>query len=506
MQKDTPDRERHRDRERHIWKKNDTAVIRIEDIAGDGEGIGHADGYAVFVKDTVPGDLAEIRIVKAGKQFGYGRLLRLLEPSAYRTAAVCPVAGRCGGCQLQMMRYEEQLRWKERKVRGDLERIGGLRPRTDGTDGLEGLFPEPVSGMEDPFRYRNKALFPVGTGRDGSVTAGFYAGRTHVIVPCEDCLLGAKENSRLLKAVTDWAETCHVRPYDETTGKGLVRHVLIRKGFRTGKFHVCLVINGKKVPEAETLIQNLRQAAPDALCGISFSRNTARGNAVMGERAEAIWGSAYLTDTLRSDRYDISVTYQISPNSFYQVNPVMTERMYEKVLAYADPDGSETVADLYCGIGTISLFLAGRVRRVYGVEIIPEAVRDARENAKLNGISNAEFFVGKAEEVMPRLHSEGAEADIVIVDPPRKGCDGKLLETIADMNPKKLIYVSCNPATLARDLRWLSEHGFRLDRYQAFDQFPMTVHVETVCLLRNNNTKPNDCVGIGADGRGLLQD
>ena len=467
------------DGQRHIWKKNDTAEIRIEDIAGDGEGIGHADGYTVFVKDTVPGDLAEIRIVKAGRQFGYGRLMRLLEASPARTAAACPVSGRCGGCQLQMMRYDEQLRWKERKVRDALERIGGFREVSD----ADRFFTEPIAGMDYPFRYRNKALFPVGPDRDGSVQAGFYAGRTHAIIPCDDCLLGAEENHTLLRAVTAWMEACRIRPYDETRGSGLVRHVLIRKGFRTGNIHVCLVINGKKIPEPEKLIRDLREAAPDALCGISLSRNTTRGNAAMGERAVPIWGSAYLTDILHSDRYGISVTYRISPNSFYQVNPVQTERMYEKVLEYADPDGTETVADLYCGIGTISLFLAGRVRRVYGVEVIPEAVEDARENARINGITNAEFFVGKAEEVMPRLREEGAEADIVVVDPPRKGCDERLLETIAEMNPKKLIYVSCNPATLARDLRWLCAHGFRTERLQPFDQFPMTIHCESVVKL-----------------------
>lgn len=490
--------------EKHIWKKNDTAVIRIEDIAGDGEGIGHAGGYAVFVKNTVPGDLAEVRIIKAGKRFGYGRLLRLQEASPARTDAPCPAAGRCGGCQLQMMRYEEQLRWKDKKVRDVLERIGGFRSgdglpqktgngpeesRDDGqTEGILLPMParEPICGMEHPFRYRNKALFPVGTDRNGSVTAGFYAGRTHAIIPCDDCLIGTEENGPLLRAVTDWMETCHVSPYDEASGSGLVRHLLIRKGFRTGEIHVCLVINGRSVPHREKLIKALREATPDALCGISLSRNITRGNTVMGERAEAIWGSAYLTDMLRSEKYDISVTYRISPNSFYQVNPVMTEQMYEKVLEYASPDGSETVADLYCGIGTISLFLAGRVRRVYGVEVIPEAVADARKNAEINGLTNAEFFVGKAEEVMPRLREEGAEADIVIVDPPRKGCDERLLETVAEMNPKKLIYVSCNPATLARDLRWLAGHGFSAKRYQAFDQFPMTCHVETVCLLTHN--------------------
>ena len=458
---------------RTVWKKNDTAVVRIEDIGRDGQGIGHAEGYTLFVKNTVPGDLAVVRIVKAGKKYGYGRLMEIKEPSSFRVEEACPVAGKCGGCQLQMLEYAEQLRWKEKKVREDLERIGGFG----------NLLQEPIAGMEKTFRYRNKAQFPVGRDKNGEITAGFYAGRTHAIIPCEDCLLGPEENSVLLKAVLTWMKTAHVEPYDETAGSGLVRHVLIRKGFRSGEFHVCLVINARKLPDSDLLIRTLRAAEPQHLTGISFSCNTSRGNTIMGNRSQVLWGAPWLTDALCSERFGLSVTYRISPDSFYQVNPVQTEKLYEKVLEYADLHGTETVADLYCGIGTISLFLARNAGKVIGVEIIPEAVSDAKENAVLNGIDNAEFYAGKAEEIIPRLYEQGLTADVIVVDPPRKGCDQKLLETIARMKPERLVYVSCDPATLARDLQWLGMHGFQIEKLQPFDQFPMTVHVESVVKL-----------------------
>ena len=481
--------DRHREDSPRKWRKNDTAVLAIEDIGRNGEGIGHAEGYTVFVKDTVPGDTVKVRIVKAGKQFGFGRLEEVMHPSPGRVQPACPIARQCGGCQLQMMQYGEQLRWKEKKVQDDLERIGGFRVRREGSPAENGgILCEPIAGMEEPFRYRNKALFPVAPGKDGRPKAGFYAGRTHVIIPCRDCLLGAEENGLFLQTVLEWMEREKVPAYDEETGRGLVRHVLIRKSFRTGDYHICLIINGTALPGQERLTDMLRQAADGHLAGISFSSNRTSGNTVMGERAVCIWGEPVLTDTLCSKGRDISATFRISPNSFYQVNPRQTQRLYEKVLEYAALDGTETVADLYCGIGTISLFLAARAGRVFGVEAVPEAVEDARENARLNGIRNAEFFTGKAEEMVPLLREKGYKADVVVVDPPRKGCDERLLETITDMAPKRLVYVSCDPATLARDLHYLAEHGFRVEKYQPFDQFPMTVHIETIVLLQKLNS------------------
>ena len=335
---------------------------------------------------------------------------------------------------------------------------------------------EPVVGMDDPWRYRNKAQFPIGRDKNGNIVAGFYAGRTHSIISNRNCYLGVEENREILDIVIAHMEQYDIDPYDEVTGKGLMRHVLIRYGFTTKEIMVCLVCNGAQIPYTEVLCETLSHVP--GMTSISLNINREKTNVILGNKVKTLWGQSYIED------YIGNVKYQISPLSFFQVNPVQTEKLYSLALEYADLKGEETVWDLYCGIGTISLFLAQKAKQVYGVEIIPQAIDDARNNARINGITNAEFYVGKAEEILPQKYrDEGAFADVIVVDPPRKGCDEALLSTILQIAPKRVVYVSCDSATLARDLKFLCSQGYKLERCRAVDQFPMSVHVETVCLL-----------------------
>ncbi|MDO4650798.1 MAG: 23S rRNA (uracil(1939)-C(5))-methyltransferase RlmD [Eubacteriales bacterium] len=448
------------------YQKNDLVTLRIEDIGIDGEGIGKADGFTVFVKDAVMGDLVTAKIMKAKKNYGYGRLMEILEPSPDRVEPPCAYARQCGGCQLQALSYEKQLEFKTRKVRGHLERIGGF----------ENPPMEPIIGMEQQFHYRNKAQFPVGKNRDGKIVTGFYAGRTHSIIENRDCMLGVSQNKEVLDRVIAHMETYHIQPYDEQTGKGLVRHVLIRYGFFTNELMVCLVLNGKKLPMEEKLVESMREL-PE-LKSFCINVNRRQDNVILGEEIRVLYGEAFITDKIGD------ITYQISPLSFFQVNPYQTQKLYEKALEYADLKGNETVWDLYCGIGTISLFLAQRAKFVRGVEIIPAAIENAKSNAVLNHLTNTEFFVGKAEEVLPREYEKnGVYADVIVVDPPRKGCDETLLKTMIEMQPEKIVYVSCDSATLARDLKYLCQNGYELRKVCPVDQFGQTVHVETVVLM-----------------------
>ena len=451
------------------FKKNEVFQVRIEDMSSEGEGIGKTDGFAWFIKDTVTGDLVEASVMKTKKSYGFARLVRVIEPSPDRTEPKCPVARPCGGCQLQNMSYEAQLRFKENKIRNNLQRIGGLTE----------IPMEPIIGMEEPWRYRNKAQFPFGRDKNGRIITGFYAGRTHQIIESEDCLLGVEENQKILDCIRTHMEEYHIAPYDETAHAGLVRHVLIRKGFRTGEMMVCLVLNGKvkKFTAIDQLVEKLRTLYPNMM-SISCSINTEKTNVIMGKEIVNLYGPGFITD------YIGNVKYQISPLSFYQVNPVQTERLYQTALEYAGLNGGEVVWDLYCGIGTISLFLAQKAKKVYGVEIVPQAIDDARENAKINGFGNVEFFVGKAEEVLPEQYEKNQiYADVIVVDPPRKGCDEVCLNTIVKMAPKRVVYVSCDSATLARDVKYLGEHGYQVKRVRGCDMFPNSGHVETVALL-----------------------
>lgn len=451
-------------------KKNEKIILTIEDIGVNGEGIGKAFGYTLFVKDAVIGDTVEAVVTKAKKNYGYAKMLRVIEPSACRVEAKCPVARQCGGCQIQELSYEAQLDFKAQKVRGNLERIGGFSSE------LLDKVMDPICGMKEPFYYRNKAQFPIGTDRAGKIVIGFYAGRTHQIIPNTECALGVPVNQEILQILLDFMNQYHISAYNEETHQGLVRHALIRYGFTTKEIMVCLVINGNKIPHVDKLVNKLTQI--EGMTSITYSVNKENTNVIMGKDIGILWGQGYITD------YIGDVKYQISPLSFFQVNPAQTEVLYGLALEYAGLEGEETVWDLYCGIGTISLFLAKKAKQVYGVEIVPQAIEDARNNAKINHITNAEFFVGKAEEVLPEQYEKHqVYADVIVVDPPRKGCDETLLRTMVDMKPERIVYVSCDSATLARDLKYLCENGYALQKVRPVDQFPMTVHVESVVLL-----------------------
>ncbi len=456
-------------------KKNEVFTTVIQDMSEDGAGIGRTDGYTWFIKDTVIGDVVEASAMKMKKHYGFARLVRILTPSPHRVEAKCPVARQCGGCQLQAMSYEEQLAFKERKIRSHLSRLGGIPE--------EEIPMEPVMGMEDPWRYRNKAQFPFGRNKAGEIITGFYAGRTHAIIEHEDCFLGVEENKEILEIVKKFMNEYKIDPYDETAHRGLVRHALIRKGFVTGELMVCLVINGDRLPHSQELVNRLREMP--GMTSVSISINKEKTNVIMGKEVVNLYGPGYITDWIGE------VKYRISPLSFYQVNPVQTRKLYETALEFAGLEGGETVWDLYCGIGTISLFLAQKAGKVYGVEIVPQAIEDARENARLNGMENVEFFVGKAEEVLPEQYEKNhVRADVIVVDPPRKGCDAKCLETIVKMQPKRLVYVSCDSATLGRDVKYLRENGFEVERVRGCDMFPGGTHVETVCrLIRKHKTE-----------------
>ena len=460
------------------YQKNQELELVITALGNEGEGIGHTeDGYTVFVKDALPGDQIRTKLMKCKKQYAFGRLMEIVFPSVDRVEPRCPKARVCGGCQIQELSYEKQLAFKEDKVRNNLIRIGGI----------ENPPMEPIIGMDEPWRYRNKAQFPVGRNKEGRIIAGFYAGRTHAIIPVEhnDCLLGREVNAQILNIVLSHMEQYDIEPYDEATGTGLVRHVLIRCGFTSRQIMVCLVLNGRKLPGEEALADRLMEIP--GMTSIMVNVNMENTNVILGDQVRTVRGQSYITDSIGD------VSFQISPLSFYQVNPVQTEKLYGKALEYAGLTGEETVWDMYCGIGTISLFLAKKAKKVYGVEIVPDAIEDARRNAKLNGIENAEFFVGKSEDVLPEQYEKHQiKADVIVVDPPRKGCDRAVLDTMLKMQPKRIVYVSCDSATLARDVKILTEGGYHLDRAVAVDQFCHSSHVETVVLLSKGAKGPVD--------------
>ena len=488
-----------------MLEKNEEFTVVIEDISEDGAGIGKTEGFTWFVKDTVIGDVVEAKVMKKKKNYGFARLVRVITPSPDRVEPKCAVARACGGCQLQAMDYKAQLRFKERKIYGHLTRIGGVEElvlpgearvgREDAAGGRESLpgearagrghadgrgesvlEMEPILGMENPWRYRNKAQCPWGRNKDGKFVFGFYAGRTHAIIEQNDCVLGIEENGKILEIIGQFMEEFGIEPYDEQGHSGLVRHVLIRKGFKTGEIMVCLVINGDRLVHGEELVKRLKKV--EGMVSVSYNINRERTNVILGEKMVNLFGPGYITDRIGE------VTYQISPQSFYQVNPLQTEKLYQTALEYAGLTGEETVWDLYCGIGTISLFLAQKAKKVYGVEIVPAAVEDARENARINGITNAEFYTGRAEAVLPEQYEKnGISADVIVVDPPRKGCDKACLDTIVKMAPKRVVYISCDSATLARDVKYLRERGYQVKRVRGIDQFGHCVHTETAVLL-----------------------
>lgn len=468
-----------------------------------GEGIGKYEGMTFFVKDALIGDTIKARATKLKKNYGYARAEEIIIPSPYRVVPECPLHRQCGGCQIQALSYEEQLAFKKQKVKNNLMRIGGFAEEEVDAVML------PAVGMEYPYRYRNKAQFPVGYDKAGNLIMGFYAARSHQIIPVKDCLLGVKENEPILAAVMQWMSDYQIPAYDENTGKGVVRHILIRYGFTTKEIMVCLIINANKLLQKEALVEALRQI--EGMTSISINSNLEKTNVILGKETQCIWGMPYITDYihLRNTQdfslTDTAIAYHISPQSFYQVNPVQTEKLYSTALEFAQLTGKESVWDLYCGIGTISLFLSQKARQVYGVEIVPQAIEDAKNNARLNGITNAQFFVGKAEEVLPEFYEKSAgdeemrHPDVIVVDPPRKGCDEQCLSTMLAMKPERIVYVSCDSATLARDLRILVDGGYELKKVQAFDQFAHTTHVETCVLLSRKIDTPKIEITMSLD-------
>ena len=586
-----------------ICKKNELIILEITDLTEEGQGVGKKDGLVFFVKDSVMGDKVEARILKVKKNYAYAKVEKLLEASPYRITPLCPVAGKCGGCQLQHLSYEKELAWKEDRIAQSLIRIAGI-PEEEVRKRGEGI----LGGKT--VRYRNKAQYPVQNGkelhveteqigensaldrkektakncivdgkREGNINSmsvvrkelsglkmGFYGFHSHRIIETEDCLINSEENPLILNCIKEWAREYQISGHEEETGKGLLRHIFLRKGFATGEILLCLVLNGKSLPYGKELWEKLEglslsaeevglqseadipcgmdvQSGVDVCCGVDTEReadihcgmdakseadihcgmdaqseadvycgkngtvqgrivglsmniNEGRGNAILGRETRCLYGKDSIEDKIGELSFSISVP------SFYQVNPVQTEKIYGKALEYAALTGEETVWDCYCGIGTISLFLAQKAKQVYGLEIVPEAIENAKKNAEKNGFHNTEFYVGAAEEVLPKwveeqkreLSAKGADCsigdmvDVVSLDPPRKGCDEACLSAVLELSPKRIVYVSCDPGSLARDMKYLREGGYELEKWVGIDNFPRTGHVETIALLQKEES------------------
>lgn len=446
-------------------QKNQKLVVEIVDLSSEGAGVAKVEGYPIFVKDTLVGEKVEILVLRANKNYGFGKAINIIEASPDRVEPKCPVASKCGGCSIQHMSYDCQLRYKKNKVYQNLKRIGGF-------DNIE---VEDTIGMDEPFYYRNKAQYPV--GYDKGVIAGFYAANSHRIIDFDNCYIGSKRNKEILNKVKNFIVENNITAYDETTGRGTVRHILIREGHFTGEIMVCLIVNGSKFKYKTQLAEALKDV--EGVKSVSVNYNTTKSNVILGNKVETVYGSDFIID------YIGDLKFEISPLSFFQVNPIQTQKLYGKALEYADLNGEEIVVDAYCGIGTISLFLAQKAKMVYGVEIVPQAIEDAKKNAKNNKIDNAEFYVGKSEEIVPELYkTKGVKPDVMVVDPPRKGCEESLLNLMLQMQPKRIVYVSCDSATLARDLKILcATNEYEIKKVQPVDMFPHSGHVETVVLL-----------------------
>jgi 23S rRNA (uracil1939-C5)-methyltransferase len=445
--------------------KNDYIDVVFEDLTHDGAGVAKVDGYPLFVPNGLPGEKAQIKVIKTGKGYGFGRLMELYEKSPYRVDIPSSEKHKYGGCQLEHISYEGQLKYKENQVRQVLSRIGKL----------EDVTVHPILGMEKPFYYRNKAQVPVGE-KDGKLIAGFFKPRSHEIVDTDESLIQLPEVNEAVQVIKEIASSLGIPAYQEETHKGVLRHIMARYGKQTGELMVVIITRTADLPQRNKMVEEIVARLPKVK-SIVHNVNSKRTNVIMGDKTSVLWGNEVIYD------YIGDVKFAISALSFYQVNPVQTKVLYDKALEYADLTGEDSVIDAYCGIGTISLFLAQKARKVFGVEVVPEAIEDAKRNAELNGMNNAEFAAGEAEAVIPKWYKEGNTADVLVVDPPRKGCDEALLQTIVEMKPKKVVYVSCNPATLARDLRILEDGGYKTVEVQPVDMFPMTTHVEAVAKI-----------------------
>ncbi len=447
--------------------KNDIVTLDITDITTEGAGVGKADGMAVFVPMTAVGDKITAKIVKVKPRYAYGILQKILAPSPYRTDNDCPYFNRCGGCVFRHISYEAELQIKANRVKETLKRIGGADVPSGG-----------IIGADTPQRYRNKAQFPFGSDYE----TGFFAPRSHRVIPIKNCALLPDVFSGIADCVSAFLEKNNIPIYNEETGEGLLRHLYIRKGALSGEIMVVLVVNGTDLPYRDELCESLKNLLGENLKSIQINNNTKRNNVILGDKNTVIYGTPYINDIL------CGVKIRLSPFTFYQVNHDMAEKLYEKVSDYAEPCG-KSVIDLYCGAGTIGLSLAKKAKRIIGVEIVPEAIEDAKINAKENSIANTEFICGDAATAAKTLADRKEKADVVILDPPRKGCDETLLNTVAkDFAPERIVYVSCDPGTLSRDIKTLCEKGYKPMEYTVFDMFPRTAHVECVTLMTRKET------------------
>lgn len=446
-------------------QKNDRMTVHIEDLTHDGAGVAKVDGYPLFIVGALPGETAEVHVLKTLKSYGFAKLIEIVKESEHRVAPPCHVFNECGGCQVQHLSYEGQLQWKQQMVKNAMTRIGKL----------PNVPVHPVKGMDKPWFYRNKSQIPFGM-QNGRIVGGFYQTRSHEIADTDICIIQTEEANDILKEMKLVLAQLGIMPYEEKTQQGMLRHVVVRKGRATGEIMVVLITNKKKFPQKDEAVEAIKKILPD-VTSIVQNVNNEKTNVIFGEKTMTLWGKDVIEDLIGDVRFEISA------RSFYQVNPEQTEVLYKQALDYAQLTGDETVIDAYCGIGTISLFLAKQAKQVLGVEIVPQAIEDAKRNAEINGFTNTYFEAGPAEEVIPKWYKEGKTADVLVVDPPRKGCDEALLRTILEQKPKRIVYVSCNPGTLARDLRILEDGGYETKEVQPVDMFPQTTHVESVAWL-----------------------
>ncbi|WP_415322700.1 23S rRNA (uracil(1939)-C(5))-methyltransferase RlmD [Clostridium perfringens] len=450
-------------------EKNKEYIFDIISQGYEGEGIAKIDNkYPIFIEGALKGEKVKVRIVKVNKNFAYGKLMEVLEPSEERVNPPCAIYKRCGGCKLQHASYKAQLDFKWDRVKDCVSKIGKLDPS---------IVKYPL-GMENPWRYRNKVQLPIGL-INGEVKIGFFAPRSHDIIDMESCLIQDEIGDKVVKLTREWIEKFNIRPYNvdgEYDEKGIVRHIMIRRGFTTNEVMIVLVTNGEKLPHKEEFVDLMVKNIP-GIKSVIQNINSKKTNVILGLESKTLWGEDTISDYIGDFRFNIS------PLSFFQVNPTQTEVLYGKALEYANLTGNEEVFDAYCGTGTITLFLSQKAKKVYGVEIIPQAIDNAWINAKENKVENVEFFVGESEVVIPDLINKGVKADVVVVDPPRKGCDKKLLDAITNIDAKKIVYVSCDPSTLGRDLQVLEENGYKTLEVQPVDMFPNTAHIENVALL-----------------------
>lgn len=450
-------------------EKNKEYTVTVDAVSSDGNGIAHIDGFAIFIPRTVDGDEVKILVVKVKSRFAYGKLLEIITPSNKRAEVTCSAYKRCGGCQLRHINYNSQLKIKKDIVENAIQRIGGF----------ENFEVEKIVGMDNPERYRNKMVFPIGFV-NGKTECGFYAQRSHDIIPLKDCLIGDKLNSEINKAVITYMNDNNIPPYDEINHKGIVRRVFTRTSHSTGEVMVVISANATTLPKSKKLVNMLRTTS-DRISSIILNINTKRNNLVITDNNVTLWGKNCILDTL------CGIEFEISPESFFQVNPIQTEKLYNTALEYAELNKNTSVMDIYCGIGTISLCAAMKAKNVIGIEIVERAIEDAKENAKRNNIQNAVFYADSAENIVPLLIEKGEKPDVVILDPPRKGSDEKTLSAIIKAQPERIVYVSCNPATLARDARFLADRGYFISKSSAFDLFPHTTHVESVLLMSRSD-------------------